>query len=778
MKILVGCVSWIRRVAKRAYLMIKKNLVFILFNVIMVIIIAAGIKWSYLGAPSFLERICNHTRIGTMLQVTTTLVGIFIAVIAVSFTAQDTRFIGVAIRDLRKLRARWQYSLRLIIIIPLVLSLINLICFLSQLYYVCISVSLTIILFCIHVCWTEIPLLAKVDAAGIGIIKESIINTISQDEFLQEVQDKALAYMLTAKNLKTTYEKLKTEDKGVNARIVRKILDVQATVASEIPYYAEKLERVKTVDALFGNVQNALFHDDEFVDVLPEEEWVNFGALINQLSRYEESKWHLDGFVSSVLSHLDYNTRSKEKERILILVLVYAVVTSVKESRYNIIKSICRYYRDYSYVFEDGLPSSKVYGLLSLYFYYLCVLEGYFPADMKEEVQKVINSDSNTNYETIYGWTHFFHHYLETPIEPISEFFSLFKLCMRHMEYFRLDGEAKFVIMDYSIAFEWFITRIIARRGLKKIDYEATIDEEDNKVLHELRKLHRECFDEEKEFHRSEYMNRILEFFNANNHPLHWFDIEEGQTHALFEFLNRRLKSNLKQEISGLNRIDDQELSNDILNGVNSYLCEQWGYKNFQGELKNDAHMRIPLHKVDAYNLKEILVEATTRRIMNRVKSLLKFEEAAVESIDELINLIRERDIKYVTAYAKETMPYVISDPEKRNDYHKLMEEMTIVNSGLIPPIAFIDEKAFCYDIQIDRVEVSSPARDEIIASKDNYKRVDGQYIYEGVFVEEEELMHILEETVRFLNIDIKYSVEQGESAVVTIDFENCIFMS
>ena len=108
----------------------KKYASFIFFNILLGLIILVSLAVSFLCpcASKYSSDYYNAT--GIACQVITALVCCIASMIGISFSIQDTTFLGIKIKDLRELRVETGYSLQWIMIIAVIIVALSLAFFL------------------------------------------------------------------------------------------------------------------------------------------------------------------------------------------------------------------------------------------------------------------------------------------------------------------------------------------------------------------------------------------------------------------------------------------------------------------------------------------------------------------------------------------------------------------------------------------------------------------------------------------------------------------------
>ena len=756
----------------------KRNLAFIFFNALLVIIVVAASLIPCLF-PCIIP-CADYNAAGIACQVLTALVCCIASMIGISFSIQDSTFFGIKIKELRELRIGKHYSLQSIMIISVLIVAVNLLFYICGFVYTSYGLSISAVLFCLYIIRQEIPLMAKKEEAALQILKSRILaNTDAADVHATEF-DKALKYLIIHKNLKTTYEKLNygATDKNGNKRILTKLLDLQTNLASELNTIDDKQRLAETVDALSENLIDIISFSFDLTELF-DGETSNYTHYVTRtlfwLNEHPTGKNVSSRIVRRALSSLDYactDTGKKAKKDFLFAVLLSVIPYSVSRGDFSFLHAVQEYYSEKTYILSKENNSTLLFSLLSLYLYYICELEQSIPAEIKNKIKENVCSNNQIiDGRVIYSWTHLFHQFSGYAHVNYSEFMRIFKNNEHLMEYMLLNAGAHWVIMDEDLAFQWYATNMLNRNDNSFEDFSVTFGKDlDRNTIYKLKKLYDDCYKEGNRFFIPDYMTKMLAFYGVNN-ILNLFLIVDNNDHTLFNYLTAIKAQDIRDETEKLKEMDETALAERIKKAVSEAISKEWGRDETLEISSERKYLSVLIEKADAVNFDEVLIDHFVWSTVYSFRSLLSTQKIVKNAeFDEKIRALLKEDIKAVSANGVFMVPHYLKDAELQNQYMEKVSSVEKYHSSILPHTSFVLQNGFSFNYQVDSVTVEKLSEEQINEQVEKHKRADGQYVYEGTFMNREDVYSVVKAKAIIITLSARYGLHAPENGIVEVD--------
>lgn len=128
------------------------------------------------------------------------------------------------------------------------------------------------------------------------------------------------------------------------------------------------------------------------------------------------------------------------------------------------------------------------------------------------------------------------------------------------------------------------------------------------------------------------------------------------------------------------------------------------------------------------------------------------------------------KDIEYATP-STEYYAYKISDNQTQKEYlEKIKRAKAIDNAAyLFSKPTFILKGGFAFNCQV-QFNVCDLTPETISQKVDEYRRTDGQYVYEGAFLTREELSRIIKDTQVIFQVVFSYKISTYEDSIIVLN--------
>lgn len=761
---------------KKKNIKVAGNCSFVWYNILLIIIL--------LGTTFFsiADKYCNFVPwpkdyenvIGVSSQIITAIVTLVVSIIGIAISLQNEEFFGVKITKLYALRATKHYSILCIIITSVLLCALNLAFYMFGLTMAAIGTLLVVLLFLLKVVRTEIPIMAKDEKALLQILKDNLIRCYTRKSEASKDLKEALKYLLYQKNLKELYLAFKDEyDETYNQYLLFKLLEFQQDLAFELKTnYSESDQRI-IGSSLLDNVLDVAVRHIEVTDDVYAEISKNRHLLTRVLFRLHElpaSREKMLHGVSRLFGCLSYSSKDlKAEDQLISSILIVLVSETVKANDFSIIKEIRRELSSSSWCLRHTSADLDVFVVLSLFLYYLYHSDSDVPADLKEEILAFINEGGIIEDGTkITAWRELFKEAANEFHVDYHNFLALVIAHSHNMEYWLHGTGGKFVVLEPGYITRWYLTHLFNTHTVHTFDYSSLLQGNDEARYH-LKSFGDSCFNENKQFTPSEEMTRIVSFYGSETRAFVFFSITEERHHKFFEFINQIKVNELMHNTSLASGIDTTAFSEKIRNSMESDVRSEWGYDSTIKITNAERYFSIFLELYpEACNFEESVIEGCGRSLIADIeKSVQKTTLYNDDHFEDGIHSMLHKNLKYITDNTKNTIPnYYINNGEIKQLFINVCNPLEEIKSSMLGVYAVVTENGFRFNCSIDKVEFRNLTEEELARQVSKYQRADGQYVFRGTFLPQEEITKIIKDKFTILTIIFRHQVVSSEDSV------------
>lgn len=328
--------------------------------------------------------------IGVAVQIITAISSLVVSVIGISISLQNDEYFGIKISKLYTLRVEKHFSILQIIVISIILCVINLLYYMIDLYVAAITVSVISVAFAIFVACVEVPVMSKDEKAIIKILKNNLLfNHYNKKESSKELKD-AVKYLLCHKNLKDTFNELKSDDEEYNKALFFKLLEFQHDIAFSLKSILDEQILYEVSGSLLENVFDVILNIFEFDDTFFKEIEKNKYLLTRVLFRLEETpaiQKRLREKISGLCQLLTFSQHLKVPDtNFLAYIVIILVSETVKQGDFGIIKALRKEYSSLMHNFRKEDVSVDIFAIVSMHLYYLCNSDARIPTELKKDI--------------------------------------------------------------------------------------------------------------------------------------------------------------------------------------------------------------------------------------------------------------------------------------------------------------------------------------------------------------------------------------------------------
>lgn len=714
--------------------------------------------------------------VGVSSQIITTILSLIVSVIGIAISLQNESFFGVRSTKIYALRKAKHYSILNIILISIFICAFNLAFYMLDLTIAAIGTLLVAVLFSVKVTCLEIPLMTKKEEAFFGIIKDDLIYCyLNKKEINHDVQT-VIKHVLSEKNLSELYSILKDDkDDKYNSFLMLQLLDIQCHFAFELKMYSDEGQLYKIGDSLLGNVFDVVLRHFEFSDEIFSEIEKNKHLLTRVLFRLNNLsivKPLLTSKIDSLFQVLLYCSSTNPGDKLLSSIIIILIANTIKQGDFAIIKAVRKCLSHSFWDVTDTCSATSVFAVISMQMYYLCELEKDTPENIKKEIVDFINESGEIVEETkIISWKKLYSSFAENFNVDYSYFLELAESNIHILEYWLLGSHAKTVVLDTNFFTKWYLTNLINTGKL--------VDKELNSLLstnpdmkYYLKSFGDECLNDNGEFSPSEEMYRMISFYCDSKQSFGLFNIYEKRNKTLFEIINRIRKDEIKKKARQAKEVKNEDLAQSIEKSICSAVSKEWGYNASLKVVNSQRVFSVLLEKTtDAINFNEFLTNYCVESVLKDIRKSIEFKNVyGGENFEKELDNILDKNIKYVTASVKNTIPYFyISNEQLKEKFKQVCEPLEEIKSNLLGVEILVTDLGFNFNCVVDEVEVRELTEEELSEKVNGYQRSDGQYIFRGAFMPREEILEIIKDRFIVLTVIFKHQIISSKDTVFNL---------
>lgn len=746
---------------------------------VLIIVIAFYISMTSTWATELGNNAELYNSAGIACQVVTALVCCIASMIGISFSLMDSTYFGITMKDFRNLRSSENYSLSAIIIISIVLVALNLGSYITHLIIASFGVSIASITFCIYVVSSEIPLMAKSEKAGVRVLKHRLMNEDPKDLQATDYTD-TLKYLILRKNLKTAYELLAFTESGEDERnraLLLKLLDVQVDMAFQLSTVENRGERERIIDRLYENIRDIFSFSFDITEMLGSEYKQyshHISRVIYALSKNPDGEQNAARAINNIVALLDYGHIDSDKQDFLITIALSLLTGSINKGEFVFARALKKHYSEDIYSFEQNSLSARLFCLISLYYYYLCELEGETPEVLRELVKEFVYKEEIIDNTKLYSWDYLFRSFAEHASIDYHGYMHSFCQNEHSMDYYVYNTGAKWVVLDERVAFKWYVLVLLSKDSDYVRDYNEVFGIQlDQPTKYYLKSLYEDSYIDGNDFTIPDSMNQMLAFYKMDADPFSLFRIVEKNQHTLFDYLTDIKTKAIWEEFQEFERHPMEERLKTYMNRIQGAFSEEWGFDR-EIELDSDVeYLYLKVEKTLAINYDDFMVDYFTRRILSNLRRSLNFKTIIRDdTFDKTVeSLISEQGFRYIALGTQERMRYFLVESDVKEHFDELILNMSVFQSKILPHDSMVKDGAFsfrCEVVDLVELELSIEQQNETI---EQYKRSDGQYVFESTFVSRETMEEIVKQKYCILSLAIKYAVHSEKKGIVKFEF-------
>lgn len=758
---------------------IAGNTGFVLFDITLFFLIAGSLFLALMDIQfELISWPCDfETAIGVLTQIITSIASLVVSIVGIAISLQNEEFFGTKISRLYSLRVTKHYSILKIILRSIFLCSFNLICYMLGLTLAAIGTALATLCFLVYVICDEIPIMAKNEYSLLSIIKDNLIlGYLNKQELPKDLKD-IIRYLLYRKNLKEIYTEFKdANDENYNKYLLLKLLEFQHDLAFDLnEEYDGKDQRI-IASSMTENVFDIVFRHinmskEQYADILNNKHLLT--RVLFRVNEIPSTRNILLDRIPGLFQCLTFKSALEEETaNFLSTILIILASVTVKNGDFGILKGIRRQLSMSDYCLKESTPALNVFTVLSMHMFYLCHSERDTPQTIKEAILSFINEKGVIEENTrIVSWKKLFETAASKFDVDYARFIDLSLKNEHSLEYWLYGVGAKFVVLDQGYLANWYLTNLLNAHSRYIFNFIDLIAKYPN-LKEQLKRLGETCFDEDGQFTPTEQMKTIVSFYCEKGTYFSPFSIVEKREHNLFNTVNDIRLETLRNEVELAMKVDETQLAAKIQNGIETAIRNEWGYSSSLPIDGNERYFAVLLEKFpDAINFEDSMVDFGQRSVLYNIeqavrKTIIYNDDHFEDSISKLLS----KEIKHCTQSAKTIIPeYFINDAELRKQYTDICSPLPEFESRLISHIALVVDQGFKFNCEVSKVFFRPLSEEELAKEVSKHQRADGQFVFDGAFVPQEEITRMIRDKFTVLMITIRHKIISSEDSIFEI---------
>lgn len=177
----------------------------------------------------------------------------------------------------------------------------------------------------------------------------------------------------------------------------------------------------------------------------------------------------------------------------------------------------------------------------------------------------------------------------------------------------------------------------------------------------------------------------------------------------------------------------------------------------------------------DAVNYDECIIDWAVNSILYEIwNNGVKKYSHSIKTGNNFSQLIRKellgKDVEYATP-STEYYVYEINDNQTQKEYLEKIKKAKAINNAdyLFSKPTFILKGGFAFNCKV-QFNVSDLTPETISQKVDEYRRTDGQYVYEGAFLTREELSRIIKDTQVIFQVVFSYKISTYKDSIIILN--------
>ena len=714
-----------------------------------------------------------------------------LSILQISLSLQNNTFLGIPIQTLYRMKKEPNFKCEFTanVIISFVFVIIIMFGNIVKSLVACIVATSSLVIFCIYLIIKEMPYLSMTEETMLKIIRDRLVaeynGIVTAEDCLMANKNEILEILIKNKNLKWVYKGLKINYETFNKWLLECLMDVQTNIAFNLDKIESISQLSKITDELLDTTCNMVNGAFDIVEILGEniESYLHkvtcvlFKLLENNNSR-DKTKKQIAEMISKGTA-FDNKNKSVVKSDLFFSIMSILITENIKNNDFSLIKEIKKSLSVYPYFLQEDGVTARIFMMVSFVLYYLSKIEKEVPQEVKNNINDFVQSSYIENCNNVLSWRELFSKFKENYEVSLESFLSDFSKNQYYYKYSLKGCHTHSVTFTPELAFNWYVATYLNSERIYDTDYDTLFPIKSNPwIINNLKEIENSCYSiNNREFIPNEQLKEMAKFYSIQNSVFSEFSVIENCNHKLRDCIGSLLKEEFENKISNSKAINNQDISDSVLSMINEKLKETFGFDD-KIDVSNESELYFEIlteKSLDAINAKVYITDWIINNILREIRineiekhcCFIKAENNFSQSIEEEL---LQKDVEYVTPNTS-CYAYNMSDNQKQKEFLDMIKKAKVIkNAGILflKP-TFILKDGFAFNCQV-QILINDLTADTITQKVDEYRRTDGQYVYEGTFFTREDLLHVIKELYVVVQVKFSYKVKINENSIIVLD--------
>lgn len=760
------------------------NFWFWIINVLMLFILIGSIVFEFLNKKNIYINFQNDQNIvnslGVASQIISAVVTCILSTIGISFSLQNNEYFHIKVRDINAMRVRKHYSYLFTFLFNLILLFGNIFCYCVSWYILNIGIGLISSIFCVTVLIQEIPILTQNQQAYLDIFKDRFIvasysnngDSFLSTDYLRNEFDNALTDLIKQKNLITVYKYFTIKDKPkYNKKVLIKLLDIQQLLAFKLKYIDNQKELNEICDNLKSNILDIVWGNLDVISILGEnyQDYQHYitRVVFQLINCTEKVASEISDGIIDVIFYRNFDNNEIEKD--FLLSALIAILTSVTiNNNLFFLESIKKKYTSSYFSLSSNSISTLFFAIISVYLYYLTKKQNEIPLELKNKLNEFINESYIRNNFECLSWKKLFAHFVSSFSINYGEFISICLNNQHYLEHINFGPFAKVVVFTKDFLTNWYLSMLFNSEKIYNFNFEKELFTEYNYYLENFVK---DNFSE-LEFKPTKELQEMATFYLANDATFNYLKSTLQLDCNFLNYHNKLKENQLEADAYVCSKINNEDLANKYKPTICSALISDYGYdKEIDLSDINEKYICVMFERTSqAFNYDECIINAFVDGVFHDMLKSINYNIIKKDDMfDTNISKILNKDLDKYTGYLN-ACEFFINDKTVKSNFMSKINSLERVNSKILKSPVLILKNGYKYNISIEDFSVKDLTEIQLNNVVDEYKRADGQYVYEGLFLPREKIAKLINDKYAVFTIIFKYKIETYPGALIKID--------
>lgn len=725
--------------------------------------------------------------IGIVCQIVSGIVCCVQSILGLSISLQHQDFLDIPLSKYYALRIRPFFDFRLSSIISFLLLLVSAISFLFSIVIMCVSAAIISVGFCFYLLCVEIPFLMLKEKPILEIVKDRIImeyngkidaNNYQTREFVEILES-----LICNKDLRWVYNQLSINDQtDYNKKLLYRLLDVQSNMAFHLDKIESKSALVKVTDGMLTTVCDMTSSDFDIVEILGPQthDYMYFlTRVFFCLLKNPQSKEKAEERIAQLIANAFVPTKSEEYGELAFVVLTKLIIDTIKTGDLSLVSHAKKAWSQFPYSLHSEGVSARIFAMTSCLIYYLAEIEDTVPPETKESIRLFIKSSSIQDNWEVFSWKELFHEFANSFSVPFSVFFSDYQNHWNYLDCTIYSSRARCVALSDEYISDWFFANFFnSEKAFGDLDYEKEFCvQNDRNQIEYLKKLEDECYSsEDRSFKVPEKLFKLASYFSVYEPTFLRFQMNEERNYSFRNYVDKLREREFDQIAQEASLVKIQDIMDRYQPLLEEAVQNSFGFDS-QIDLSKEKKLYfsfITERKSQAINIDQVITNRFLFSLFLELrKSVLSKKEKVIQIGDsylqEVKNLLK-RNIRYASGDVL-FCAYKISDEKVKEEFRRKVSKAEAIKDapGLFPKPTIIIGEGFKFNCNLTFL-ANELTFEQLGQIADQYRRADGQYIYQGSFWNRDKLMDHIRQTKVLIQIVFSYKVKTQRDSIVALD--------